>query len=175
MIFSPVYKKRRLPTDRRALIRITSVINRKRKIYVIFFRMERPCNPQLNYRTVIKIYPMFPGPNFRLFLHPLWSPSTKENLWTVYRQPPYIWESIGGNILFFFPKYPNSDRSGRKKRRLISVRFFLKPQIYSQHRKHFLHNRGYLGLSLTFFGDYSHGYLPLYVNKTNSPHARPDP
>ena len=99
-------KKRRLPTDRRALILITSVIYRKRKIYVIFCRMERPCNPQLNYRAAIKIYPVFPGPNFRLSLHPLWSPSTKENLWTVYRQPPSIWESIGGNILFFFPKCP---------------------------------------------------------------------
>lgn len=106
MIFSPVYKKRRLPTDRRTLVRITSVIYRKRKIYVIFCRMEKPCNPQLNYRATIKIYPAFPGPNFRLSLHPLWSPSTKENLWTVYRQPPSIWESIGGNILFFFPKCP---------------------------------------------------------------------
>ena len=122
MIFSPIYKKRRLPTDRRTLVRITSVIYRKRKIYVIFCRMEKPCNPQLNYRTVIKIYPVFPEPNFRLSLHPLWSPSTKENLWTVYRQPPSIWESIRGNILFFFPKCPFPDRLYRK---YSSIRYYL--------------------------------------------------
>ena len=114
MIFSPVYKKRRLPTDRRALILITSVIYRKRKIYVIFCRMERPCNPQLNYRAAIKIYPVFPGPNFRLSLHPLCSPSTKENLWTVYGQPPSIWGEHRWKISFLFILFISYNDKRRK-------------------------------------------------------------
>ena len=103
-IFFPESKKRRLPTDRRTLILTTSAICRKRKIYVIFCRMEKPCNPQLNYRAAIRIYPVFPGPNFRLSLHPLWSPSTKENLWTFYRQPPSVWGEHTWKYSILFPK-----------------------------------------------------------------------
>lgn len=90
----PEYKKRRLPTDRRTPMLTVSAICRKQKTYVIFCRMEKPCNPQLNYRAAIIIYPVFPRPNFRLSLHPICSPSAKENLWTFYRQPPSIRESI---------------------------------------------------------------------------------
>lgn len=69
--------------------------------------MEKPCNPQLNYRAAIRIYPVFPGPNFRLSLHPLWSPSTKEKLWTFYRQPPPVWGEHTWKSSILFPKVSN--------------------------------------------------------------------
>lgn len=162
-IFFPEYKKRRLPTDRRTLILTASAIYRKRIIYVIFCRMERPCNPQLNYRVSIKIYPVFPGPNFRLSLHPLCSPSAKENLWTFYRQPPSVWGEHTWKYSILFPKVSIFFQSTlklcsilQKKRGLILPRFFT-PRIYNRRHRHFLYNRVYRGQSLIFSANYSHG------------------
>ena len=140
-----------------------SAICRKRKIYVIFCRMEKPCNPQLNYRAAIRIYPVFPGPNFRLSLHPLWSPSTKENLWTFYRQPPSVWGEHTWKSSILFPEMSIFRQSTheacciyQKKRGSISPRFFT-PRIYNRRRRRFLYNRVYPGQSLIFSANYSHG------------------
>lgn len=140
--------------------------------------MEKPCNPQLNYRAVIKIYPVFPGPNFRLSLHPLWSPSTKENLWTVCRQSPSVWGEHTWKYSILFPEVSylwKFNFRQQRKAQLNKAESFSKHQIYIQHRKHFLYNREYLGLSLTFFANYSYDYLLPYENRKYNLHARQVP
>ena len=53
-IFFSEHKKKRLTTDRRIPILTASAIYRKRRIYDISDRIEKHCNPQLNYRSYRK-------------------------------------------------------------------------------------------------------------------------
>lgn len=90
-------------------------------------------------------------------LHPLCSPSAKENLWTFYRQPPSVWGEHTWKYSILFPKVSIFFQSTlklccilQKKRGLILPRFFT-PRIYNRRHRHFLYNRVYWGAIFNFF------------------------